>query len=57
MKDYQAAVSKNFKATLDAEVGAAAGINEKIAKGAFLGVSQNFTQSDLQGAVIGSITV
>lgn len=55
--DYQAAVSNSLKATLDAKVNETNGINSILSGGAFLGISQNFTQADLQLNIIDSINV
>lgn len=58
VKDYQAVVSNAMTAIINAEVDDANnGINGIISGGGFLGVSQNFTQTDLQSAVIDSITM
>ena len=58
LQEYQATVSTSIKNSLDAEVDDPTnGINAVIKGGDFLGVSQNFTQSDLQKVVIDSITM
>ncbi|KAF2850374.1 hypothetical protein T440DRAFT_532187 [Plenodomus tracheiphilus IPT5] len=58
LKDYQTAVSNSVKAVLDAPIDDPDnGINGILAGGNFLGVSQNFTQDDVQKLVIDSITV
>ncbi|KAF2712928.1 hypothetical protein K504DRAFT_397697 [Pleomassaria siparia CBS 279.74] len=57
VRDYQAVVSTSMTAILNAPVDDADnGINGIISGGNFLGVSQNFTQTDLQNIVIDSIT-
>ncbi|KAH6676989.1 hypothetical protein F5X68DRAFT_246065 [Plectosphaerella plurivora] len=56
VKDYQAAISNSLKATLAAEVqDATSGINGVLSGGGFLGVAQNFTQSDMQANIIESM--
>ncbi|KAG4422597.1 hypothetical protein IFR04_004218 [Cadophora malorum] len=57
VSDYQAAVSKPFKAVIDAPVDDPAGINAILSGGQFLGIAQNFTQTDLQSAVTDSINI
>ncbi|KAK7961947.1 uncharacterized protein PG986_002772 [Apiospora aurea] len=55
---YQSQVSAGFKKILDAPVDdATSGILNVIAKGAFLGYSQNVTQADLQKGVLDSFRV
>ncbi|KAF9632935.1 hypothetical protein BFW01_g3798 [Lasiodiplodia theobromae] len=48
---YQQAVSDSIQATIDAQLNATNGVNSVVAGGRFLGVSQNFTQADLQDQV------
>ena len=58
VEDYQSAVSNSIQKTNDAPVDdATSGINSVIAGGTFLGISQNFTQADLQKTVTDSITI
>ncbi|KAL5331066.1 hypothetical protein ACEPPN_000595 [Leptodophora sp. 'Broadleaf-Isolate-01'] len=57
VSDYQAEVSKSFKAIIDVPVDDPAGINAILSDGQFLGIAQNFTQSDLQTAVTDSINI
>ncbi|EKG10181.1 hypothetical protein MPH_12781 [Macrophomina phaseolina MS6] len=51
VQQYQGAVADSIQKTIDAQVNTTGGINEIVAGGRFLGVSQNFTQADLQDAV------
>jgi hypothetical protein len=54
---YQASVSDTIETILNAEIDDAKnGINGVVAGGGFLGVAQNFTQSDLQKVVVEGIT-
>ncbi|KAH8693311.1 hypothetical protein GQ44DRAFT_765283 [Phaeosphaeriaceae sp. PMI808] len=58
IRDFQRTVSDSTDAILDAEIdNPTSGINEILKGGAFLGVSQNFTQTDLQDVVINAITM
>jgi hypothetical protein len=58
VSQYQTHVSDGFKKILDAPVDDTnSGILKVIAKGAFLGYSQNVTQSDLQKGVIDTFRV
>ncbi|KAH6871542.1 hypothetical protein B0T10DRAFT_568245 [Thelonectria olida] len=57
IQDYQAAVSDSLKKVLDTPVADAGGIYEQLQGGRFLGISQNFTQSDLQRQMIDSFKV
>lgn len=58
LRDYQTAVSNSITAILDAPIDDPDnGINRVLSGGNFLGVSQNFTQKDLQDVVIDSITI
>ncbi|KAI9047219.1 hypothetical protein LZ554_008673 [Drepanopeziza brunnea f. sp. 'monogermtubi'] len=58
LTDWQASVSTAIKTTLDAKVDEPdVGIFNVIKGGEFLGLSQNFTQSDLQAGIIDSLTV
>ncbi|KAH9215333.1 hypothetical protein DL95DRAFT_500748 [Leptodontidium sp. 2 PMI_412] len=57
IQDYQSAVTTSLKAVLDAPVNAKGGINEQLQGGRFLGVSQNFTQTELQDKMIDSLKV
>ncbi|KAH7377386.1 hypothetical protein BKA66DRAFT_588992 [Pyrenochaeta sp. MPI-SDFR-AT-0127] len=58
VKEYQAVVSRSMTAVLNAAIDDPDnGINGIISKGTFLGISQNFTQTDLQSAVVDSITM
>ncbi|EOD48349.1 hypothetical protein UCRNP2_4901 [Neofusicoccum parvum UCRNP2] len=52
---YQASVSDSIQRTIDAQVNTTGGINEIVAGGNFLGVTQNFTQADLQETVLSVI--
>ncbi|KAG9233223.1 hypothetical protein BJ875DRAFT_464769 [Amylocarpus encephaloides] len=51
LSDYQANVATSLKSILDTKVNETGGINELLGGGAFLGVAQNFTQTDLQNQV------
>ncbi|KAK2629132.1 hypothetical protein QTJ16_002235 [Diplocarpon rosae] len=55
VKQWQAAISESFEATLNAEVNSEKGINSVLLGGDFLGVAHNFTQDDIQAAVIDSL--
>lgn len=58
VQGYQAQVADGFKKILDAPVDDAnSGILKVVAKGAFLGYSQNVTQSDLQKGMIDSFRI
>lgn len=58
VREYQAVLSSSMTAILNAAIDDPNnGINKIISKGTFLGVSQNFTQTDLQRAVVDSITM
>ncbi|KAH8688914.1 hypothetical protein GQ44DRAFT_744878 [Phaeosphaeriaceae sp. PMI808] len=58
VRDYQATVSNTIKAILDAPIdNPDNGINAVLKGGGFLGVSQNFTQTDIQDKVIDAITM
>ncbi|KAF4432689.1 hypothetical protein F53441_13806 [Fusarium austroafricanum] len=57
VQDYQAAVSDSFKKIIDTPVADAGGIYAQLEGGRFLGISQNFTQSDLQKQMIDSFTL
>ncbi|EUC50793.1 hypothetical protein COCMIDRAFT_641 [Bipolaris oryzae ATCC 44560] len=57
LSDFQRSISDSLDRSLDAVIDDPTdGINELIKGGGFLGVSQNFTQSDLQDLVTESIT-
>ncbi|KAL5598725.1 hypothetical protein BROUX41_003364 [Berkeleyomyces rouxiae] len=56
VKDYQAVISTSLQNTLNAEINnETMGINSILAGGGFLGVSQNFTESDMQKGIIESM--
>lgn len=56
VKDYQSAISTSLKTTLAAEAqDPASGISGVLSGGGFLGVAQNFTQSDMQANIIDSM--
>lgn len=58
LRDYQSAVSDSITRTLDAPIDDPDnGINGILSGGGFLGISQNFTQKNIQDAVIDSITI
>lgn len=57
VQDYQSAVSTSATNALNAQVNSSAGINSIISGGTFLGVSQNFTQENIQSQIINSTTV
>ncbi|KAH7078769.1 hypothetical protein BKA63DRAFT_507080 [Paraphoma chrysanthemicola] len=58
LRDYQSAISGAITRTLNAPIDDPDnGINGILKDGAFLGISQNFTQKDVQDAVIDSITI
>lgn len=58
VREYQATISTTIKNILDAEIdNPDNGINGVLKGGGFLGVSQNFTQTDLQDQVIDAITL
>ncbi|KAI8931852.1 hypothetical protein NX059_010758 [Plenodomus lindquistii] len=58
LREWQGSISDYITRTIDAPVDDPNnGINKILEGGNFLGVSQNFTQSDLQDLVIDSITV
>ncbi|KAG5744643.1 hypothetical protein H9Q70_012659 [Fusarium xylarioides] len=57
IQDYQAAVSESLKKVLDTPVADAGGIYEQLQGGRFLGIGQNFTQSELQSQMIESFKV
>jgi hypothetical protein len=57
VSQWQASVSDSMKAVLDAPIASSGGINGILEGGAFLGIAQNFSQSDLQGTVIDVIKV
>lgn len=58
VREYQNTVSNTIDTILDAEIdNADNGINTILKGGGFLGVSQNFTQTDLQNVVIDAITM
>jgi hypothetical protein len=58
VQEYQGIVSNSIKSILDAEIDEPTnGINTILKGGAFLGLSQNFTQTDLQKVVVDSITM
>jgi hypothetical protein len=57
VQDYQSAVSVSAQNTLNAQVNSSAGINSILAGGNFLGVSQNFTQENIQSEIINSTNV
>ncbi|EUC43337.1 hypothetical protein COCMIDRAFT_28175 [Bipolaris oryzae ATCC 44560] len=49
VKDYQSTVANSLLTTLDAEIdNPTSGINSNLAGGSFLGVVQNFTETDMQ---------
>ncbi|KAL5600876.1 uncharacterized protein BROUX77_005125 [Berkeleyomyces rouxiae] len=56
VKDYQSSISTSLQNTLDAAIDdPTSGINSVLAGGGFLGVSQNFTQTDMQTAITDSL--
>ncbi|KAF5985603.1 hypothetical protein FCOIX_1956 [Fusarium coicis] len=57
IQDYQAALSDSFKKVIDTPVSDAGGIYDQLHGGSFLGISQNFTQSDVQKQMIDSFTI
>ncbi|KAI6374050.1 hypothetical protein MCOR25_003283 [Pyricularia grisea] len=56
IKDYQSSLSSAFRTVLNAPVNDTDGIAQLLLGGDFLGVSQNFTQQDIQGPVIDALT-
>lgn len=57
VQDYQSAVSSSITSILNAPVNSTDGINSILTGGNFLGVSQNFTQTDIQSEIINSTNV
>ncbi|KAH8706077.1 hypothetical protein GQ44DRAFT_753081 [Phaeosphaeriaceae sp. PMI808] len=58
VREYQATISNTMESILDAEIdNVDNGINAVLKGGAFLGLSRNFTQTDLQDKVIEAITL
>lgn len=58
VRDYQAALSSTIRATLDAEIdNPEMGISAMIKGGSFLGVTQNFTQTELQDKMIEAVSM
>lgn len=56
VKDYQSTVANSLRTTLDAEIdNPTSGINSILAGGGFLGVAQNFTETDMQKKVADSM--
>ncbi|KIM96750.1 hypothetical protein OIDMADRAFT_32668 [Oidiodendron maius Zn] len=53
----QNALSSAITTTLNSPVNSSTGINQIVAGGDFLGVNQNFTENDIQSALINSTTV
>lgn len=58
LQDYQAVVATSIRNVIDAEIDDPTnGISGVVKGGDFLGVSQNFTQTDLQSVVIDALTM
>ncbi|KAH7551102.1 hypothetical protein BM1_09976 [Bipolaris maydis] len=56
VKDYQSTVATSLRTTLDSEIdNPTTGINSILAGGGFLGVAQNFTETDMQKKVADSM--
>jgi hypothetical protein len=57
LEEYQSAISSAISTTINAQVNSTTGINSLLVGGGFLGVTQNFTESDIQSALINSTNV
>lgn len=57
LEDYQGAISSAITTTLNAPVNSSTGIHSLLVDGGFLGIAQNFSQSDIQSALIKSTNV